>query len=65
VPALLNAANEVAVAAFLERRIAFLDIPRLIETVLGSIPRSEVHTLHDVLDADAAARRAAQEWIAQ
>ena len=63
VPALLNAANEVAVAAFLDRKIAFLDIPRLIESVLGSVPRSEVNLLHDVLDADAAARVAAQEWI--
>jgi 1-deoxy-D-xylulose-5-phosphate reductoisomerase len=65
VPALLNAANEVAVAAFLERRITFLDIPRLIEAVLGSVARNEVHVLQDVLDADASARRAAQEWIAR
>jgi 1-deoxy-D-xylulose-5-phosphate reductoisomerase len=64
-PALLNAANEVAVAAFLERRIAFLDIPRLIEAVLGKVPRAEVHALQDVLDADAAARVCAQEWIAR
>lgn len=62
-PALLNAANEVAVAAFLERRIAFLDIPRLIESVMGKVTRAEVNTLQDVLDADAAARSAAQEWI--
>ncbi len=64
-PALLNAANEIAVAAFLERRIAFLDIPRLIEAVLGKVARTEVHALQDVLDADAAARSAAQEWIAR
>ena len=60
-----NSANEVAVASFLERRIAFLDIPRLIEAVLGKVARAEVRTLQDVLDADAAARSAAQEWIAQ
>lgn len=65
VPALLNAANEVAVAAFLERRISFLDIPRLIESVLGEVACAEVHALQDVLDADAAARSAAQEWIAR
>ena len=65
VPALLNAANEIAVAAFLERRIAFLDIPRLIEDVMGQVARAEVNKLQDVLEADAAARRAAQEWIAQ
>jgi 1-deoxy-D-xylulose-5-phosphate reductoisomerase len=63
VPALLNAANEVAVAAFLDRKIAFLDIPRLIESVLTSVTRQEVNTLQDVLDADAAARMAAQKWI--
>lgn len=63
VPALLNAANEVAVAAFLDRKIAFLDIPRLIESVLGSVARREVNILQDVLDADTAAREVAQEWI--
>ena len=63
VPALLNAANEVAVAAFLDRKIAFLDIPRLIESVLGFVARREVNILQDVLDADAAAREVAQEWI--
>ncbi len=64
-PALMNAANEIAVAAFLERQIAFLDIPRLIEAVLGKVARTEVLALQDVLDADAAARAAAQEWIAR
>ena len=64
-PALLNAANEVAVAAFLDRRISFLDIARLIEAVLGKITSVEVEALQDLLDADAAARVAAQEWIAQ
>ena len=65
VPALLNAANEVAVDAFLNRRIAFLDIPRLIESVMAAVSRSEVHQLQDVLDADAAARAAAQVWVEQ
>jgi len=65
VPALLNAANEVAVAAFLDGRIAFLDIPRLIESVLGSVPRTEVHALQDVLVADEMARVSAREWVAR
>lgn len=65
VPAILNAANEVAVAAFLDRKIAFLDIPRLIESVLASVTRQEVNELQDVLNADATARGAAQEWITQ
>lgn len=64
-PALLNAANEVAVAAFLEHQIGFLDIPRLIEAVLGTVPRTAVHTLQDVLTADSLARQAAREWIAR
>jgi 1-deoxy-D-xylulose-5-phosphate reductoisomerase len=64
-PALLNAANEIAVEAFLDRRIAFLDIPRLIESVLGKVARAEVNVLQDVLDADEAARLAAREWIAR
>ncbi len=62
-PAVLNAANEVAVAAFLERRIPFLAIPRLIEAVLGVLPASPVEVLDDVLAADAAARAAAGEWL--
>jgi len=62
-PASLNAANEVAVEAFLERRICFLDIPRLIEAVLANVARAEVNVLEDVLAADAAARSVAQEWI--
>lgn len=64
-PALLNAANEEAVAAFLERRISFLDIPRLIEAVLGKITSTAVGALKHVLDADTSARAAAQEWIAR
>jgi 1-deoxy-D-xylulose-5-phosphate reductoisomerase len=63
-PTLMNAANEVAVAAFLERRIAFLDIPRLIADVLDKLPVVEVNELDDVLQADEQARRAAEHWIA-
>ena len=65
VPALLNAANEVAVDAFLNHRIAFLDIPRLIASVMAAVPRSEVHQLQDVLDADAAARESARTWVGE
>ena len=62
-PALLNAANEVAVAAFLERRIPFLAIPRVLEKVLAELAVSTIHSLDDVLRADAAARDAATELI--
>jgi len=62
-PAILNAANEVAVAAFLARKISFLEIARLIAEVLAKLPSCTVHTLEDVLQADAAARVAAQAVI--
>jgi 1-deoxy-D-xylulose-5-phosphate reductoisomerase len=58
-PAILNAANEIAVAAFLDKRIAFLAIPRVISAVLDTLPVCSVTGLDDVLCADAQARRAA------
>ena len=63
--AVLNAANEIAVAAFLDKRIPFLRIPHLIEQVLASVPVTRVNSLADVLQADATARVVAQELIAQ
>jgi 1-deoxy-D-xylulose-5-phosphate reductoisomerase len=65
VPSMLNAANEVAVEAFLNKRIAFLDIPRLIADVLDKLPSMTVNVLDDVLLADAQARVAAQDWISR
>ena len=64
-PAMLNAANEVAVAAFLDKQISFLSIPRVIEAVLDALPVSTVGSLDDVLGADAEARRAARQQIGQ
>jgi 1-deoxy-D-xylulose-5-phosphate reductoisomerase len=61
--AVLNAANEVAVDAFLNRKISFLAIPRLIEDVLAALPVGAVDTLDDVLNADEAARVVALEWV--
>ena len=61
--AVMNAANEVAVGAFLDKRISFLAIPRLIEDVLTALPVEEVNDMQDVLLADAAARTLAQEII--
>ncbi len=63
-PAVLNAANEEAVAAFLDEKIPFRAIPSVIESVLGEIPVRDAVSLHDVLDADAAARQAAQRRMA-
>lgn len=62
-PAMLNAANEIAVAAFLDRKVAFLDIPRIIEKVMDALPVYPVNGLDDVLCADEDARRAAQKQI--
>jgi 1-deoxy-D-xylulose-5-phosphate reductoisomerase len=63
-PAVLNAANEIAVAAFLDDKIPFLSIPRLIEDVLGALPVNPVSCLDDVLSADADARHTAESKIA-
>ncbi|MGI8561202.1 MAG: 1-deoxy-D-xylulose-5-phosphate reductoisomerase [Luteimonas sp.] len=56
-PAMLNAANEVAVAAFLEARIGFLSIAALIEEALAANPASPADSLAALLDADRRARR--------
>ncbi len=62
-PCALNAADEVAVAAFLERRLPFLGIPEVIERVLGRTPRVKFEKMDDVLTADAEARRMAKEEV--
>jgi len=64
-PTVLNAANEVAVQAFLNQTTSFLDIPRLIESVLGDIGMRPMHQLRDVVEADAAARAMAHDWLAR
>jgi 1-deoxy-D-xylulose-5-phosphate reductoisomerase len=62
-PAILNAANEVAVAEFLEERLPFKAIPALIEGVLEKQAIKAVERLEDVIEADNAARSLAREWI--
>ncbi|MDP2432697.1 MAG: 1-deoxy-D-xylulose-5-phosphate reductoisomerase [Pseudomonadota bacterium] len=62
-PAILNAANEVAVAAFLDRRIPYLGIAANLEAVLGRLAGAPADTLEDLMAADAAARRVAEAWI--
>ncbi len=61
--AILNAANEVAVQAFLERRLRFTDIPNLIDQVLSSVPSNNANSLEAVLDSDAQARLTAQKRV--
>ncbi len=60
----LNAADEVAVAAFLEGNIGFNDIPRIIEEVLAGTSSGKLESIGKVLEADAEARRLAQERVA-
>jgi len=62
-PALLNAANEVAVAAFLERRVAFNDIATVIETVMDRIPVTEPDSIDVVQNADLQARALARALV--
>jgi 1-deoxy-D-xylulose-5-phosphate reductoisomerase len=62
-PAIMNAANEVAVAAFLAGRIGFLDILGTVEAVLGRLGAPPADDLDSVIAFDAAARRTADAMI--
>jgi len=62
-PAVLNAANEIAVNSFLEERIGFLDIPRVIELTMKNHSISETLDLHAILEADRWARGEAQRMV--
>jgi 1-deoxy-D-xylulose-5-phosphate reductoisomerase len=62
-PAIMNAANEVAVHAFLDRRLRFTDIPAVVEATLGAVTARPATTLEEVLAADRAARACAQDRI--
>jgi 1-deoxy-D-xylulose-5-phosphate reductoisomerase len=62
-PCAFNAADEVAVEAFLERRIPFMGIAEVIERVLDRTPRIKLATISDVLAADSAARQMAREEV--
>ena len=61
-PAVVSAADEVAVELFLDRRIGFTDIPRLVEDVLSSHAPVSTPGLEDILAADGWAREAARAW---
>lgn len=64
-PAILNAANEVAVGAFLAGRLSFPQIAAVIAEVLAALPAGPADSLEAVLDADGAARRAAERCVAE
>lgn len=63
-PAILNAANEIAVDAFLQKQLRFIDIPRVIEEVLTDVNISDATTLNEIRAADAKARAAAHRVVA-
>lgn len=60
-PTILNASNEVAVAGFLEGRLGFLDIPRVVAETLEKMPGSAIGSVDDVLSVDGAARQVAAD----
>jgi 1-deoxy-D-xylulose-5-phosphate reductoisomerase len=62
-PCALNAADEIAVAAFLDGKLPFLGIASVIEQVLDRMPRAALRSIDDVLAADAEARRLAREAL--
>jgi 1-deoxy-D-xylulose-5-phosphate reductoisomerase len=64
-PCTLNAADEIAVAAFLEHQIPFLGIPEIVEAVLARTPRIRIEKMDDVLAADREARRIAKEEVSR
>lgn len=61
--AILNGANEVAVELFLEEKISFLDIARLVEGALERVASKPADTLEDVLEADREARQAVRDLL--
>jgi 1-deoxy-D-xylulose-5-phosphate reductoisomerase len=63
-PAVLNAANEVAVEAFLDGRVGYADIPGVIEAALDQVPGFAIETLEDALEADRQGRDAARTRVA-
>ena len=61
-PAVLNAANEIAVARFLRDELTFLDLPRVVEHALERVTLLSKPSLDDLVASDAEARRVATEW---
>src|SRR5262249_8621948 len=62
-PAILNAANEVAVAAFLQGKVGFRQIPELIAEALGRVPSRPLDSIESCIDVDARTRALVGEWV--
>ncbi|HKG20677.1 MAG TPA: 1-deoxy-D-xylulose-5-phosphate reductoisomerase, partial [Blastocatellia bacterium] len=64
-PAAMSAANEVAVAAFLDRRIPFMDIPRVISETMEAHETTEASSLETIIEADRWARAHASRFCSE
>jgi 1-deoxy-D-xylulose-5-phosphate reductoisomerase len=64
-PTVMNAANEVAVHNFLDGRIDFLDIARIVEETIDSVPNRPLESLEDVTEVDGAARETANSLLSR
>lgn len=62
-PAILNAANEVAVSAFLDRRLAFLQISQVIDATLSRVACTHAESISHLMEVDAYSRHVAEQWI--
>jgi len=62
-PVALNAANELANAAFLERRIRFIDIPQIIERAVDAEGAGAITSIDECLEVDARTRHRVDEWL--
>jgi 1-deoxy-D-xylulose-5-phosphate reductoisomerase len=62
-PTIFNAANEIAVAAFVNGQIEFIEIPLIIEETINSIKTHGITTINDVVEADESARHKAKEVV--
>jgi len=62
-PIVLNAANEIAVAAFLDGRMSYLEIPVIVEKTLNAVATSPADSLERILDIDAQARKVAHDFV--
>jgi 1-deoxy-D-xylulose-5-phosphate reductoisomerase len=62
-PGTLNAANEVAVNAFLKNKIGFLDIPEVVEKTLQEVSCQNLDTLESVVENDQLSRKIAQSFV--
>jgi len=62
-PIALNAANELANAAFLDRRIGFVDIPQLIERAMEAEGAGAIASIEDCIEVDARTRRRVEDWL--